>query len=445
MKNTTYIRKNISAITLTITAVLMLTQLPLIHQTRAVCNPPEGESDPCEIEARISPTQPSPICVGENQTFTDETVTKHEITDNSWEGLVCAKSGSGESVSWSWNTPGTKKIKMTSTCKYGGTDTDYVSVDVIGTEVEAEDTSTTAGTRTSDETLVMVDSGVARDAKITLDVKGGSLPSSYPYWSGRGVTGQDGSLTANYSGTRDSTVNADTGLSGCSGNSVSIDIVDENKSGINWEFNQGELKAIQDKIKGALDKISGGDVNLSVNGTLIMEFKRVDMYNDGSTYGYFADISGTVYAEFPDVSISTPDVPVCGGLYVKLHGEVSESKISLTGSTSYDQSKKDEGSVGGSLTGSTTTSVGATASTGVDYVLQQSVSVTGSTTLSASGGIKLAGKDIKAAGEIAAKDFTATVEGDLKVLGGKIKLFEATHDFDCDVSKNVSTTIYTFN
>ena len=44
MKNTTYIRKNISAITFTITAVLMLTQLPLINQTRAVCNPPDGDN-----------------------------------------------------------------------------------------------------------------------------------------------------------------------------------------------------------------------------------------------------------------------------------------------------------------------------------------------------------------------------------------------------------------
>jgi len=302
---------------------------------------------------------------------------------------------------------------------------------ILSVDLEAEDTSTTAeGTRTSDSTLVMVKEGsTARGATMTLSVDGGSLPSGYPTWSGTDVTGSAGSLTATYSGTSDSTANADTGISGCD-QTVEIDIVDENKYDESWDFDQGELKVVQDKLKAAIDAISGGDLDLSVTGTLEVEFKRVDMYNDGSTYGYFADVTGTVDANFPDVPLSSPDLYVLPGVYVKLVGGFSASKVSLTGSTSYDQSKASPGTVAGSLTGSTTASVGAEAGAGVDEILSFSITVTGSTTLSASGGIALTGQDIKATGTIAASDFEANAEGDLKTLVGNVKVFDVTHDFD---------------
>ncbi len=251
-------------------------------------------------------------------------------------------------------------------------------------------------------------------------------------------------MTANYSGVADSTVVADTG-SGYGDKAVHISIIDEKKYDEGWDFNQGELKVIQDKLKAAIDAISGGDLDLSVTGTLGVEFKRVDMYDDGSTYGYFADITGTVNANFPDVDISSPDLYVLPGVYVKLAGGFSASKISLTGATSYDQSKASPGIVAGSLTGSTTASVGAEAGVGVDDIVNFSIAVAGSTALSASGGIAVTGQDIKATGTIAATDFEVNAVGNLETLFGDLEAFNVTHPFDCDVSKTFTTTLYTFN
>ena len=197
MKNTTYSRTNISAITLTITAVLMLTQLPLINQTRAVCNPPPQ----CKIVPSISPDPPPAICVGETQDFYGSYNSSVE-TFLSWTGTD-DKSGEGGDVTWSWDKPGDKTIELKAEHEAGCSATCSVAQSVVEVgSLKAEDNSDSGNsaettTPSNPQTLYIPytedDSGYST-TEITLTAApepDGEFPEEYPAWTLDKPSGSD--------------------------------------------------------------------------------------------------------------------------------------------------------------------------------------------------------------------------------------------------------------
>lgn len=319
------------------------------------------------------------------------------------------------------------------------TTSESCKVYVIAGELEATDTNTTAeGIRKSTSKLVMVDTGT-RTADITLLVNG-TLPYGYPKWSNTNVTGTAGNLTATYSGTSDSNVECTVIENYVE--SLKIDIVRECKFEDSWDFNEKTLKAIKDALNNVIKKISKKDVDLETSGTLSVEFKRVDKYNDGNNYGYFAYIDGTVTATFPDVEFYSPYLPVPGLPTVKVAvgGGFSSSSMTFSGDTLYDESKANPGEVAGTLSASTTSEVDAKAKAA--WVLNAELK--GSATLSASGGISKTGKNINANYGVGVNDVALSGEVYIKAFGGEYGVWEGTHEFNWNASKSGTAKLYSF-
>jgi len=313
--------------------------------------------------------------------------------------------------------------------------------------MEAVDTSTTAGTRKSTSTLVMVSSGSARTADITITTAG-TIGAGYPTCSA-GVTASAGDYTASFSGSADKSVTAtvkdDSG--DCSASkSVSIDIVVESKVSGGWDFDGDKLKPIQDSINGAINKITGGTGDhVDVSGSLAVEFKRVDKYNTGSSYGYYAYLDGTITGSFSDISITSPEFVIVPGVSIALTGGFSASSISLNSKATWDQSLATEGTISGTVSGSTTASVGAKGVLGVSKIASATITVTGSTTLSASGSITVNNQAVVASGSVGASDFTVQAVGELETIIGDKELFNEIHKFEYEVSKPFSAVLHTFS
>lgn len=154
------------------------------------------------------------------------------------------------------------------------------------------------------QTLVMVNSGSAREASMSMTTSFGG----YLTWSGTGVTGNDSSAT--YSGTTSTSVVVSTGSGGISATG-NIQIVDENKisyqskiDGIKTKINDmaENIKAfVESKTSGS--KISESSKFLTLTGTI--ESKNVDMYADGTKYGNATsfDLMGTLTQTMPTIKI----------------------------------------------------------------------------------------------------------------------------------------------
>ncbi len=230
------------------------------------------------------------------------------------------------------------------------------------TTLEAEDSGTTAGTRKSSSTLKMVNTGTG-SATITATINGTPKTGS-PTWSGTAITETAGNMSATYSGQADSTVTCDAkNDEGCSdSDTVDIEIVSELKYQKSWEFSEAKLAAIKDKINSAINKIKGGTgENLTVSGSMAVEFKRIDKYNDGSNYGYYGNLDGTITGSFSDISITSPPFVIATGVSISLSGSFAASSMDINADATYDQSQQNAGTLTGTISGSTTASVGATA------------------------------------------------------------------------------------
>ncbi|RVT71967.1 hypothetical protein EOD40_16230 [Flavobacterium sufflavum] len=154
------------------------------------------------------------------------------------------------------------------------------------------------------QTLVMVNSGSARQASMDMTTSfGGDVT-----WSGNGVTGNNSSAT--YSGTNSTSVIASCASSGI-GATGNIQIVNENKisyaskiDGVKTKINDmaENIKAfVESKTSGS--KISESSKFLTLSGTI--ESKNVDMYADGTKYGNATsfDLKGTLTQTMPTIRI----------------------------------------------------------------------------------------------------------------------------------------------
>lgn len=157
------------------------------------------------------------------------------------------------------------------------------------------------------QTLVMVNSGSAREASIDMTTSfGGDLT-----WSGTGVTGNGSSAT--YSGTTSTSVIVS--VSGGPSATGNIQIVPESK--ISYA---SKIQSIGTKINDVSDSfrsfveakgstVSEGTRSCSLTGTI--ESKNVDMYADGTKYGNATsiDLNGTFSMAMPKVKIPIYTAP----------------------------------------------------------------------------------------------------------------------------------------
>ncbi len=398
------------------------------------------------------------VCAGEEVTLTAYSEPMQDpdnpppTVNSTWEinktdGITPDPFPDGHSVTFTASEPDTYTVKGASTSDSDLTDS--AQVNVVKIELEAKDTSTTAeGTRKSDSTLVMVKEGTtARGATMTLSVDGVSLPSGRPTWSGTDITGDAGSLTATYSGTSDSTGTAHTGLSDCD-QTISITIVDESKLTLDLDFNEGYLKDLMDKVKDALETITGSDSVADVNGAISGTIKYVDAYNDGEDYGIYVNVSSDLTASFEGISFSSPSTPVPAlpAVTMKFTASVTDISAGVTASGTYDESKAAAGNITGSVNASASVGVGAVAAVVGEVV---KISLSGSTTLSADASVALnvAGKSctVDASGTLSNSDLVASYKVEASVFGVDWTVSEGSYPFpDTANSVNVSGTIATF-
>ncbi|MFH1777392.1 MAG: hypothetical protein ABH952_07540 [Candidatus Omnitrophota bacterium] len=114
--------------------------------------------------------------------------------------------------------------------------------------------------------------------------------------------------------------------------------------------------------------------------------------------------------------------------------------MSLTGETSYDQSKANPGKVAGTLFATTTTEIGAKAKAA--WVFR--VELEGKATLSASGQLALQAKDINANYAVGVTDVTVSGSIVVDTFAGERGIWEGSHDFDWNASKSGTVKLYSF-
>jgi len=326
-------------------------------------------------------------------------------------------------------------------------ESDSITAYIVEKEsITLKDTSTDAGTRETTSTLVMVYSDNDRTADIEFAYTSSSASGDgYPTWSGTGITANDGDLTGAFSGgTGDYDVTI-TYANGATEN-VTVEVVDEEKIEETWDLDSEKIEILQNKINSAISTISGGGgPQLNLSGTLDVELKFVDMHGVATQSGGYASITGTVTAEFPNVEFSSPEIVLGStGCKMKISAKISDSSMSLSANTNYDESKSSPGSVSGSITGTTTVSATATVGTLGDVV---KVSLTGSTNLSANGEIALESRSVELSGELSSSNLEAdfSVDCDLGWVG-EYELYSGDYTFDgTGVSKPFSKTLHDFS
>lgn len=317
--------------------------------------------------------------------------------------------------------------------------------------IEAVDTSTTAGTRKSTSTLVMVSSGSARTADITITTAG-TIGSSYPTWSA-GVTASAGDYTASFSGSADKSITAtvkdDSG--DCSDSKLlTVKVIDEAKVEIDIDSDAGYFKKVTDSVESALKKITGEDRVSSVSGKITGEFKLVDKYNNGSAAGVYANVSANMTAEFTDFEVNIPVIPapIPGVPGVTMQFTVSATDISagVSGSGTIDPSIATPGTLEVSADASATVGVGAVAAVAGNLL---KITLSGGTTISGTAQIALTTNgetgSLDATGTVSNSDLVANYEIQASAFGSQWTLVDDSYTFEnTSNSKSISGNIKKF-
>lgn len=293
--------------------------------------------------------------------------------------------------------------------------------------------------RTSHTKLVMVRGQAERGANLTLH-GGGYLPD-FPQWRGQGVQRAEGA-SAQWSGSGNALIIAELG-NGVE-DKLFVELVDEKRFAGALHFDSQQMQKIQQTINSVLKKLGGSTAEVS--GSLSAEFKRVDYYGDGSRWGVFIHLEGGVYAQLPDVVITSPPIPIPGtAATISFEGAFESSTISLMADTAFDQSKEHAGSVSGTLSGESTARIGTTASMGVRFVGEVSLTLEGSATLQAYGQLAYCDHQIKARGGVGADDFAVTITGEAEILGQAARPISLSYSFDYDSTSDFEAVLHDFN
>lgn len=274
-----------------------------------------------------------------------------------------------------------------------------------------------SGSRSSETTLIMIDNGT-RSATITGEVSG-TLGEGYPKWEGSGISGSDGSMTATYSGTRDSTVTFH--ASPYSSQTIDIDLQYDGETTISIDTDDDWATSLESTIQGVLNYLmqdSDGD-SFSLSGSMSGTMKKVDMYDDGETNGNSIKFEGTISATLAAAEFEGPPVPLFGGaVVVRAKAEFDAGTVELSADVEYDESQEDPFvGITGSLTFNQSVSVGAVATVGAVC----DISYTASFDLSVGGTVSHSDTHII----LTPSGSAGPVTGTLKVVG-KLSAFECT-------------------
>ena len=373
--------------------------------------------------------------------FTDEYSVSLSGSNQTYPNVIILSSSGTQhkgntSIAWSkwlnWTDDTTKPPDPSDSWSF------YVPIRTLS----VSDPSEKAGIRESTNKIVVVKTDNTKPTvRLKVEDPCTRTPSGYPKWSNRGLANYHGQRSAQLSTGWDTQIVAYLSPE-IKTRPITIQVVDENKFEANWDFDSEHFQSLQKAINTALKAI--GDTELSLSGSIAAEFKRVDYYNDPSRYGHAAQLTGSLSASFPDISITSPPVPVpYTTAYVTFAGGLEGTQITLSANTNYNQSRRHPGEVSATLAGQSTATVEAKAS--VNLILSN-VSITGkgSTTLSASGALSLKDEKILLSGEVGIDDLSAAIIADATVGNQTYKAEVFKHVFDYAASKPFSSTLYTF-
>lgn len=251
----------------------------------------------------------------------------------------------------------------TVSCGEGDPDACDTSECATVSSLSAEDEGN-SGSRSSTSSLVMVNNG-SRTATITGSTSG-TLGDGYPKWSGTGVSGNDGEMTATFSGTSDSTVTFE--ASPYSSETIDIDIQMENAVSVSLSSDDDWATSVEATIQGFLNflvKDSSGD-SFSLSGSINGSQKDVDLYNDGSSTGMYHKFGGSITGDFAAAKFKGPPLPVAGGLVtVRALASFTAASAKVSVNFTHDESKQDQWvGLSGGLTFNQNASIGAEAVVG---------------------------------------------------------------------------------
>lgn len=380
---------------------------------------------------------------GENSGFTDRT------GDIIWSGDA---SGNGGTSSDFTASLGAKTL----TASANG-ESDSVSVHVAELEsLEAEDTSTSAGTRMGDS-LVMVYSDTDRAATITATyVSSSSYGSAYPSWSGNGLQSpSDGDLSVNYSSGANSYPDADvsspdvitvTYANGAT-ETISIEVVDETSFNVQVKSDDQWAKEMKDGINSIVEAITGDpDDFLSVSGQVSLNGKYVDLYNDASDYGNYLEGSGSISASFGQFSAESPNVPTpISGVTVKAAFAFDALQVGVGVTGVVDESTASGGSFSGSITGSSGMSLTITVQAGVDKLCVQA-NGTVSSSIAVAGDITYTDPDIDLTINVSASELKVEIDFVAKLGPFECTLYSKEYEYGASYDEDFGPyNLYSFD
>lgn len=307
--------------------------------------------------------------------------------------------------------------------------------------ITATDTSSDAGTRESTKKLKMVYKGEERTAK--LKIPSGNYQQNEPKWSGNGVNGSPGSLTATFEGSSSTMAMIHSDDPPRDGE-VNIELVPEAKKSIAW--NPDKVDWVETQINSWLTSYSVNN-KFQWGGSIDCEYKKVDFYNDGSKVGsYFKVVGGEIYATWGYFEIPFAPIPVITGVTLKPFGKFEALQAKFSAAIEFDESKPNPWiNSTATLTASTQVEAGLELALGPEVVAAIIVSVTGSAYISAEGSISHSYKDVFIQGSVDGGEMKGTFEIKAQVLDDyelklytKEKVFGSLISFDSGL-KNIYT------
>ncbi len=280
------------------------------------------------------------------------------------------------------------------------------------------------GDRSSEEHLEMVHFPAIGNRNAQIEVvleKGSVVPLGYPKWNGNGLQGDNtGSLVAQWKAGSSDTVTVEL----CPGDKreIRVNLTPEFSQEIVVDFNPGKkFGNLVQKVNVALSRLKAG--KLKAKGAAKLKWGTADVYNDGEKIGAKLVGGGEVSATLPKIDVGF-EIPLPYGAGFKI--ELEAGRTGLTGSVdaTYDESKRNAGSVKGSVRGGTTITGKAGPCFGSEKVAKATVIAGMQTDLSVQLTTFFEGKKWMANGVVGFDNSNVFVEAKLEFFGGEFEIFK---------------------
>jgi hypothetical protein len=284
----------------------------------------------------------------------------------------------------------------------GATPHGHGNVTVILT---GQDTNTKAeGNRNSNNHLFMVYDPMVRNATISVDQTLSSglknLKSGYPKWKGDGVQGNDGELFAKWKG---SLVGSKVYCEYDPGKIAEFPITVIPNSSLEINIDSERFKGYIDAANKLINAISEVQDPFKFNGKLSGSFGNCDFYNDGDLLGHVLRLGGEVSIDMNLLDLKKVIPTTIPALSVRVGAKIDAFKITVAGNFVFDEGKQHPWiASNGSISGGCGVSILGEAILGVATDKGDAgviVSITGSTSIKATGTITGEKRTIDAQGK----------------------------------------------